>query len=256
MTLKQKIEWVKDLLSGEHSLRNRSDFYIPAQDIPDYIAGHFWEILEKFEREGLVKEAYLGYAGLFDAEHQPEVFERIGEDGKPPVTNIDFFEAPKKGEKNPETAILKGKYKSQTVELLPTYYIEIDAAKLNGSKPQSSKEDVEFDALNGVISFGKISHTFQENNREKLRLRLFKALWKDRKVIKKGKTKPSGMPIPPGTVAVKMELVTSNRDFDRNQQLREKLSELIKNVKTTLRRKKLPITIRKTGGIQIVVEIK
>ena len=56
MTLNQKIDWVKDLLSGQHSLWNRNDLYVPAQNIPANIAEHFWEILEKFEREGFVKK--------------------------------------------------------------------------------------------------------------------------------------------------------------------------------------------------------
>ncbi|HEY4505906.1 MAG TPA: hypothetical protein VJJ24_00390 [Candidatus Paceibacterota bacterium] len=239
MTLNQKIDWAKDLLSGQHSLWNRNDFYVLAQDIPVNIAKHFWEILEKFEREGLVKKAYLGYAGLFDAEHKPEVFKKIGNDGKIPIITY------KDG---------TGKIKNR--KLQPTYYIEIDATKLSAGKQYPTKEEVEFEPLNGTISFGKISHSFQENNKEKLRARLFKALWDDRKVIKNGKEKMKGLPLPSGTVAARMELVESKQDFDRNQQLKKKLALLIKNIKTTLRLKKLPITIRKSGGIQIVIEIR
>ncbi|MCP6718958.1 MAG: hypothetical protein KJI71_01825 [Patescibacteria group bacterium] len=239
MTINQKIEWVKDLLSGQYSLWNRRDFYIPVSEIPTNIAGHFWEILKKFEREGLVRKAYLGYAGLFDAEHKPEVFKKIGDDGKIPAITYE-----------------DGKGKKVKKKLQPTYYIEIDATKLSGGKQYFTKEDVKFEPLNGTISFGKISHSFQENNKEKLRVRLFKALWNDRKVIKGGKEKTKGLPLPPGTVAARMELVESKQDFDRNQQLKKKVALLIKNVKTTLRLKKLPITIRKSGGIQIVIEIK
>lgn len=240
MTLNQKIDWVKDLLSGQHSLWNRNDFYVRAQDIPTSIAGHFWEIIEKFEREGLVKKAYLGYAGLFDAAHKPEVFEKIGEDGK--IPKFSYKDDVDK--------------KTKTVKLIPTYYIKIVVAKLNGKKDYSVKDEVDFDLLNETISYGKISHSFQENNKEKLRARFFKALWDERKIIKGGKEKITGLSLPPGTVAARMELVESKQDFDKNQQLKEKLSELIKNLKTTLRRKELPITIRKAGGIQIVVEIK
>lgn len=239
MTLNQKIEWVKDLLSGQHSLWSRNDFYVPAQDIPTNIAEHFWEILQKFGREGFVKKAHLGYAGLFDAEHKPEVFKKIGDDGKIPTITYE-----------------DGKGRMVKKKLQPTYYIEIDAAKLNGEKQYLTKGEVMFEPLNGTISFGKISHSFQENNKEKLRVRLFKALWDDRKIIKNGKEKPKGLPLPPGTVAARMELVESKTDFDRNQQLKKKLALLIKNVKTTLRLKRLPITIRKSGGIQIVIEIK
>ena len=239
MTLNQKIEWVKDLLAGQHSLWNRNDFYVPVQDIPDVIEGHFWEILQKFEREGLVKKAHLGYAGLFDDKHKPEVFERIGDDGKIPIITYE-----------------DGEGKKVKKKLQPTYYIEIDSAKLSSGKQFLLKKGVDFEPLNGTISFGKISHSFQENNKEKLRVRLFKALWADRKVIKSSKEKMKGLPLPPGTVAARMELVESKQDFDRNQQLKKKLALLIKNVKTTLRLKRLPITIRKSGGIQIVIEIK
>lgn len=239
MNLNQKIEWVKDLLSGQYSLWNRNVFYVPARDIPDNVSEYFWEILQKFRQDGLIKETYLGYAGLFDAEYLPEVFKKIGEDGKIPTITVE-----------------DGKGKAKTTKLLPTYYIEIDAAKLNGAKPHTTREEVEFDPLNGVISFGKISHSFQEKNKEKLRLRFLKATWNDKKVIKNGKEKAKGMPLPPGTVAARMELVDSKLDFDRNQQLKDKLDRLIKNLKTALRKKKLPITIRKEGGVQIVVEIK
>lgn len=126
MTLNQKIDWVKDLLSGQHSLWNRSDFYIPTQDISTDVAGHFWEIIQKFEREGLVKKAYLGYAGLFDADHKPEVFETIGDDGK----------IPKFSYKDDEDK------KTKTVKLIPTYYIEIDKKNWVDDK-KLTKEGVE-----------------------------------------------------------------------------------------------------------------
>lgn len=259
MTLNQKIERVRDLLSGQHSLWNRNVFYIPAQDIPPNITGHFWEILEKFEREGLVKKAYFGYAGLFDAEHIPEVFEKIRENEKIPSVTVEFFEAPKRGEKNPRIAVVKGKYKSKNIELLPTYYIEIDASKLNqtGAFVHSvSKGEVEFDALNGIISFGKIIYAFQKARKGQLRLKLFKALRDERRVIKNGKVKPTGMSLPPGTVASRMDLISSPKDFDKNESIKNELDALIKNVKINLQRKKLPIRIYKKGGIQIVIEVK
>ncbi len=238
MSLNQKIEWVKDLLSGQYSLWDRDTFYIPVTDIPDNITGHFWEILQKFERDGLVKKAHLGYAGLFDAEHKPEIFEKIGDDGKIPTVTFE-----------------DGNGKAKTKKLFPTYYVKIDAAKLNGSSSKSPKEEVKFDALAGELSYGKKVLAFR-GTKDKLRLRLFKAVWDEKCVVKKGKTIIKGMALPLGTVAARMELVDSSRDYERSADIKDKLSRLIKNTKTTLRLNELPVTIRKQNGVQIVVDIK
>jgi len=209
MTLNQKIDWVKDLLSGEHSLRNRNDFYIPTQDIPANIDEHFWEILQKFEREGLVKKAYLGFAGFFDDERKPEVFKTIGEDGS-----------------IPEVSYEDGNGKKKIRKLLPTYYIEIDATKLDNAKTQrATREEVEFDPLSGVISFEKINYAFHKKG-DKTRRNFFRQLWGKRKIKKAEVVKRKGELTPPETVATNLDFIDSAQMFDRSSTAKDKLDAL------------------------------
>lgn len=137
------------------------------------------------------------------------------------------------------------------------YEIEVDERKLRqfSSAKRVATDEIEFRALAEELIYGKKVLAFR-GTKDKLRLRLFKALWDDRCVVKNGKTIIKGISLPPSTVASRMELVDSNRDYERSTEVKEKLSRLIKNTKTTLRLKGMPITIRKQNGVQIVIEIK
>lgn len=243
MNLGQKLDWVKDSLSSHFSLWNREDLYFPVAQIPSDVQDHFWDIILKYKREGLVEKAYLGYGGLFDTEQKPEVFKKIGEDGKiPSFTYQD------------------GNGKSHTTKLIPTYYIKIDSKKLRqgvtDSLHNTEKGEVEFDAQHRTIHFGKTHYTFQKGRADQSRYNLFKELWKEKRVVRGEKVKSKGMPLQPGTVASRMEMVDGSHGFERNKAAVAKLNALIKNLETNLRRKKIPIRIYKKGGIQIVVGAK
>ncbi|OGZ10756.1 MAG: hypothetical protein A3C93_05570 [Candidatus Lloydbacteria bacterium RIFCSPHIGHO2_02_FULL_54_17] len=119
-TINQRIKSAEDVLEGYYSLFGRNKLYIPAKDLSVSLEQDFWEIILKFQREGLVKKAYLGY-GEGMTEGKPEVFKTMGEDGNIPTHTIEI-----------------GGRKTE-VQLKPIYYIEIDATKLSKDKLLNSK---------------------------------------------------------------------------------------------------------------------
>src|SRR3989338_7267839 len=88
-TINQRIKSAEDVLEGYYSLFGRNKLYIPAKDLSVSLEQDFWEIILKFQREGLVKKAYLGY-GEGMTEGKPEVFKTMGEDGNIPTHTIEI----------------------------------------------------------------------------------------------------------------------------------------------------------------------
>lgn len=138
------------------------------------------------------------------------------------------------------------------------YEIGVDERKLRqfSAVKNTQSEGIEFDALNGTISYGKMHYAFQKGRQNQMRLKLFRELWEFRKVTQGKKTKRKGEALPPGTVATRIELVDSSQGFEKNKTAKEKLGALLKNVEGTLQRKKIPIRLYQKGGIQIVVDLK
>jgi len=161
--------------------------------------------------------------------------------------------------KNKQAFVKTNSEKAVTDEDYKVYEIEINERKFSykptAKNQRLSKDDVEFDALNGGISYGKITYTFQKGRKSQLRLTLFRVLWDERQIKNAEKIRRAGMALPLETVAAKMELVDSARDFNKNIELKNKLNKLIKNVETNLQRKKLPIRLYKSGGLQIIIEV-
>lgn len=138
------------------------------------------------------------------------------------------------------------------------YEIAVDERKLRqySSAKSTSSEEIDFDALNGVISYGKIRYAFQKGRQDQMRLKLFRELWEFRQVTQNKKTKRKGEALPPGAIASRIELVDSSQGFEKNKAAKEKLGALLKNIEGTLQRKKIPIRLYQKGGIQIVVDLK
>lgn len=140
------------------------------------------------------------------------------------------------------------------------YEIEIDERRLNQRSARISgrgtKNEVRFDSLNGRISFLGMNHTFQKGNKNQLRLKLLRALWNKRKVIKDGKVKSKGMPFPSSAVAVQLGLIDDPQAFDKDAEAKDAFDSLVKNTVRTLRDKGFPVKIQKAGGVQIVIGIK
>lgn len=121
--------------------------------------------------------------------------------------------------------------------------------KILSSKPR-------FDEFTKSIYFGNLVYSFQKNIQSNKRSDLFHELWGDRKIIENGKTIKNGFPHHAGTIAVRINIVSSAQSFYLNRDAKLKLKILMKNLNTNLRRKGLPIKIISKGGIQIVVNIK
>ena len=121
-TINQRIKSVDDALQGYYSLWGIDKLYIPAKDLPVSLEQDFWEIILKFQRDGLVKEAYLGY-GEGMTEGKPEVFKTMGKDGNIPTHTIEIGG------------------KKTKVQLKPIYYIEIDPSRWNFRGNGKTKKD-------------------------------------------------------------------------------------------------------------------
>lgn len=113
-----------------------------------------------------------------------------------------------------------------------------------------------FDALNRIIYFGAISHSFQGDKGEQ-RLRLFKLLWEKRRMSKGTTIKRKGEPTPPETVAVNIGIIDSAQSYNKpqNAEKREKFRNFLKSINNDFRKKKMPIIILQKGGVLLYIKL-
>lgn len=127
----------------------------------------------------------------------------------------------------------------------------------SNTKTDHRDSKVRFNPLTGVIRYGDEMVRFHRGERSnKPRLQLFRELWTVKKYIKKGKIKAKGESFPPETFAVRINMISSAGDFQRNKQAQERFFSLIKGINRELRNKEMPMEIERNNGIQLIITEK
>ena len=128
-----------------------------------------------------------------------------------------------------------------------------DTAK-QSSVVDSSKARVEF--RDGVLTYKGERHAFQEQNGRNVALKVFDVLWPSRKIVVAGKTKKSGKIWKPLLLANKIDQVFDRSLSGYNVPSLKNMLKLLGDTENNIKRKKIPLRITRSRGVQIVLEYK
>jgi hypothetical protein len=114
---------------------------------------------------------------------------------------------------------------------------------------------VEFDGLNHILRYKASIHKFHNNadSEQPTKLKLFQKLWEVKKETRKGKIKAEGELLPASALAVQIGLIDYARDYEKRE-TKNKLYELIKDLRKTFKRKGFPIKIQRENGYLMIVK--
>jgi len=123
------------------------------------------------------------------------------------------------------------------------------------TKKISTTRGVDFNALQRTLRYGDTIHSFQKGRADQTRFNLIKELWDKRALVENRNMKRKGEKTSVETIATRIEVADSSQTYFKkhNAGTRNKMAQLIKNLNTNLRRKGIPLKIKRAGGIQIVV---
>ena len=149
----------------------------------------------------------------------------------------------------------------QILDTKPTEELleKIKSGKIENQEAENYKSSskVVFDGQNAVLKYKMVSHKFQKSSMgDPEKLKLFKQLWDNRLHIRKGKKIAVGSALEPIRVAVSLNLASDRCAFEHNKEAQKKFIQLVKDVKTPLKKKGFPIEIKKKNGIQMIITEK
>lgn len=114
-----------------------------------------------------------------------------------------------------------------------------------------SKGKVDWDEKTSTLTYKNARHKFQEGEKKDTpKLKIFKILWRERNYEKIHK---KGMPLNIKALASQSEIAADKKGDSFTQSAEKKVLQLAKDISTTLKKKKFPISIKRENNTLLMM---